>query len=147
MENLTFSLQDKLFKENKLKRVIVSKISDVSDRNIDKILQSIDINKQYYIKATRNPRKFLNIITEEKVFGSDDCFTSTVEIIYGACVPGKFTKMCDEKSMMEGSLDHAVPAAAVKTIVESSQNKQKSVEHMLVIYEPMPKASGRAIIH
>lgn len=136
MKNIAFSSENHSFKANKLKRVILSKISDVSDNNIQTIIDSIDINRQHYIKATRNPRKFLNVVTEENVISVDECIKSNSVAIYGVFKPGVFVDNSGVRSMKEGSIDKEKPAAAIKSIVYRDKNDCEKVKHLLVIYEP-----------
>lgn len=136
MENVAFSMQDNSFKVNKLKKVILSKISDVSDNNIQTIIEAIDINKQHYVKATRNPRKFLNIVAEEDVSSDENFFKSQSQIIYGTCEPGIFIDKSGYRQSRQGHLDVQRPAAAVKSIISQYNDSTEKVEYLLVIYEP-----------
>lgn len=139
MENVSFAKQNQLFKANKLKRVICSKIADVSEDNLTKILSFVNIDKQYFVKATRNPKKFLNTITEENVCLADKHFNSNSQVIYGACTPGRFENVRGERCSTDGWVDEDVPAAAVKTIVNIHDEHPGSTEYLLIIYEPKNK--------
>lgn len=140
MENVAFSMKNNSFKVDKLKKVIRSKISDVSDSNIQTIIESVDINKQHYVKATRNPQKFLNIIVEEDVSSEEKNFKSSSRIIYGVCEPGLFINKSEHRWAREGRLDIRKPAAAVKSIISRDNNLAEKVEYLLVIYEPQTVA-------
>lgn len=136
MENSVFIRQSRLFKMNKLKKVILSKTADVSDEHIKTILQSVSLDKQYHVKATRRSKKFLNFITEENVTRYNDKLKSSCELIYGNCLPGEFKEVDGQRSSTSGWMDEHLPAAAVKTVITSTDGLQESVEHLLVIYQP-----------
>lgn len=139
MENVLFTKQKHSFKKEKIKRVILSKISDISDGNIQTILGAISFDKQYYVKVTRNPKKFLNIVTEENVCRADGFVKSKSVVVYGDCIPGSFEECLGNRKVIQGTLDIASPAAAVKSIINNPNGKE-TAEYILVIYEPMPSA-------
>ena len=137
MENMFFSRRSKRFKENKIKRVLCSKIPMISEENIDNILCSLDFEKQYYVKAFRNPKKFLNILTDEKVCRQEASFESKCFVVYGDCLPGSFTDVNGERSHIKAFFKNDSSMAAIKAIAYPSFDNVNRMEHMLVVYEPM----------
>ena len=137
MENLFFSRKNHSFKERKLKNVILSKIPSVSDENIQTIFNSLDLNKQYFVKATRNPKKFLNMIVEEDVARPGECFSGQCLLIYGDFNPGRFEERNGERCFQEGRINQSSPAAAIKSVVFLEEGKRQKTELFLVIFEPM----------
>ena len=137
MENLLFSHKNHYFKEKKLKNVILSKIPSVSDENIQIIFNSVDLNKQYFVKATRNPNKFLNMIVEEDVARPGESFLGQCLLIYGDFNPGRFEERNGERCIRKGRINHYSPAAAIKTVVFSDDRSCQKTEFFLVIFEPM----------
>lgn len=136
MENMLFGKQKQLFKTTKLKRVILSKAPDILEDNIQKILESINVDKQYFVKVTRNPKRFLNITTQENVCRDGEAFRSECEVIYGCCSPGEFADLFGERFSREGMIDIELPAAAIKKVVTNSDDSSKVVSLYLVIYQP-----------
>lgn len=132
MENTTFTRQNQSFKADKLRKVILSKVSDVSDENIQIICRNIDLNKQYFVKVTRNPKKFLKLIVEENVKRANEFQQGSCFYVYGKYIPGFFFEQDGIRQMREGWIDETIPAAAVKTVVTAEKT-----ENILVIFEPM----------
>lgn len=132
MENMVFSRQNQDFKADKLRTVILSKISDVSEENVQIICRKIDLNRQYYVKATRNPKRFLNLIVEENVERTNESQQSRCSFIYGNYIPSFFFEHNGVRRAREGWIDETLPAAAVKTVVTAEKT-----ENFLIIFEPM----------
>ena len=88
MYNQLFHMISLEEKQNKLRRIIKSKVPFISDIHLNQIMQYIDFDKQYTIKVISNIEKFKNIVVKERVETDSQMFSSVSIPIYGEFSPG-----------------------------------------------------------
>ncbi len=121
---------------HKLKKAIHGKYNYIPLCRLDDILQHLNPCRRYFIQATRDPQKFLNIISSETIVTDDSRIFSETSPIYGKFTPGRFTNLTGDKTITDGTLDEATPAAALKSTFGNRYFADNSVSYTLVIYEP-----------
>ena len=134
MYNRTFAASSNFEKLSKLKKVLLGKCPGLSVDQLDKIINAIDIDQQYHIKAVKRIEKFKNIITEEEVENEKGVMRSWITPIYGSFISGFYKNHFGDVATKE-SIVKEQPMAAVKVVEERVQGKKNvSVSYMLVIY-------------
>ena len=120
-----------------LRKAIQRKCLHLPACRLNKILESIDPNRRYFIQATTSPQKFLNIVTAETIQAEGTQFVSDTTPIYGTFSPGRFMNLQGNKTILSGSMDECIPAAALKSSYGNRFMENQSVlSYTLVIYEP-----------
>ena len=115
---------------------IQGKCRHLPPSRLDHILDQIDPSRRYFIQATRNPQKFLNIISAENIITEDIHVISETTLIYGTFIPGRFVNLHGVKNITVGSINEQIPAAALKSTFGNRYFPNSSVSYALVIYEP-----------
>lgn len=134
MENKTFSSVSSGHKREKITKVILSKNQDVTLDNIDKILNSIDFKKQYFVKVLSDSTKFRNIVMNEKIVTEDRKEESNIVRVYGDFEAGLYINEAGIKTVKPGSFNPLCPAAAIKYHVSMLPTEKKT--YTLVVYQP-----------
>lgn len=122
---------------SRLKSAIQGKCHYLPLSRLESILENIDPYRRYFIQATRNPQKFLNIIASETIVTEDSRVFSETTQIYGKFLPGRFTNLDGNKTIIPGTLDETTPAAALKSTFGNRYFTSASVSYTIVIYEPL----------
>ena len=122
---------------SRLKSAIQGKCHYLPLSRLEVILQNIDPHRRYFIQATRNPQKFLNIISSETIVTEESQIFSETTPIYGTFLPGRFTNLDGDKEIVDGSLDASAPAAALKSTFGNRFFSSAAISYTLVIYEPL----------
>lgn len=118
-----------------LRSVIRSRAGTISDSRLNLILDRLNVNRIYYIKVLQCPKKFLNIVTSECIGAADKKLYSITIPLYGTFSEGYFYRSESEKGILPGSIDTALPAAAVKITLENTAGRITKT-YTLAIYEP-----------
>jgi len=124
------------FKGQKLRKAIQGKCRHLPPARLDHIIGKIDPARRYFIQATTNPQKFLNIVSAENVITEDMHVMSETTLIYGSFTPGRFTNIHGSKTIVAGSIDENAPAAALKSSFGNRFFTSGALSYTLVIYEP-----------
>lgn len=119
-----------------LRLAIQGKCQHLPPSRLNYILEKIDPFRRYFIQATRNPQKFLNIISAENIITEDSHVISETTLIYGAFTPGRFVNLNGVKNITAGSIEEQTPAAALKSSYGNRFFTSGAVSYTLVIYEP-----------
>ena len=110
-----------------------------------RIMETIDPNRRYFIQVTNNPQKFLNIISAETIQADGKQFVSDTTPIFGIFSPGRFMNLAGKKTILTGSINEQIPAAALKSSYGNRFMADKAVlSYTLVIYEPTTDKSMMA---
>lgn len=108
----------------------------VSNTRLDYIVARLNLSRTYFIKATNDPFKFLNVATSEHIDTSDRHCLSQVIPIYGEFTPGYFVKTDLYTShLVKSTMNTKKDAAALKTAVSYLPGGSVSATYMLVLYE------------
>ena len=135
MYNRSFSEISLSDKKIKLKNVLYSKNPNINNEQLNKILNYIDMGKQYHVKFTKRIDKFKNFITDENIITSTKELTSYSVPIYGSFQTGCYINNQGIVSSTEAVVDSLIPMAALKTINET--NGAKIVTSLFIImYHP-----------
>lgn len=126
-------LQSKKERKAALRQAILRRAPSISADCLDKICESINVNRSYFIKATADKQKFMNLITRETIITEDVRAFSDILPLYGSFQPPFFEKSGCNRFCKDGFLDTTGPAAAVKIRV-GSEKKRSSVTYSLLIY-------------
>lgn len=121
---------------HELRMAIQGKCRHLPSSRLDHIIGKIDPARRYFIKATKNPQKFLNIVSAENVITEDIRVMSETTLIYGSFTPGRFTNIHGSKTIIAGSIDERTPAAALKSSFGNRFFTSEGLSYTLVIYEP-----------
>lgn len=123
-------------KIKELRAAIHGKCRHLPSSRLDFIIEKIDPARRYFIKATRCPQKFLNIISSENIVTEEMHVLSETTLIYGSFTPGRFTNLHGVKTIISGNLDACAPAAALKSSYGNRFFTSGTISYTLVIYEP-----------
>ena len=85
MLNDSFNTMDRVSKENRMRNIIASKARGISEKNVDRILAAIDIDKQYAVTGSRYYDSLLRNAYEEYSTGK---YQVKIITIYGTLSPG-----------------------------------------------------------
>lgn len=123
-------------KTQSLKKAILSICNNIPPSRLNCILEKIDTSRRYFIQATRNPQKFLNIVSSETIVTDDTRVLSETTHIYGDFIPGRFTNIQGTKHISHGSIAEQIPAAGLKSTFGNRYFPNDTISYTLVIYEP-----------
>lgn len=108
----------------------------VSTARLDYIATRLNLQRIYFIKATSDPNKFLNIATSEHIETKGKILLSQVFPLYGKFIPGYFVKTdTAANSPIAGTIDNLQEAAAVKITLSRLACGTISTSYTLVLYE------------
>ena len=119
-----------------LKEAIRGKCNHLPQHRLDSILKAVDPSRKYFIHATRDPQKFLNLISSESIVTKDIRFLSESSPIYGVFTAGTFSNLHGEKEIIPGRICEKTPAAAIKISFGNRFFPKAAVSYSLVIFEP-----------
>lgn len=139
MENQNFRAVSVLEKQQKLKRILLSRAPGISEEQLQKIYAAIDFGQQYTIKVTRKVEKFKNIVTNELIETYEKRLKSESVPIYGCFGAGHFHNQNGMLSKQSVKINPMQAVAAIKKSVEYVDAKE-SVSYMLVVYCPDEKS-------
>ena len=129
--------QPMLERVQNLKVAIQGRCHHLPPSRLNQIITKIDPTRRYFIQATRNPQKFLNITAAESIDTADQKVISETTSIYGDFTPGRFVNRVGVKHIIAGKMDETVPAAALKSTWGNRYFPDATVSYTLVIYEPI----------
>lgn len=116
-----------------LRQAILRRAPGISSDKLDFICESVNTNRRYFIKATSDIDKFMNLVTRETIITEGSYSFSEVLPLYGNFQSPYFEKAGDQRHAKDGNLDSSVSAAAVKIRV-GMDNKHFSATYSLIIY-------------
>ena len=123
MLNANFKNMNKATRRDKLCSIICSKAKDISDENLARILDAVDIEKQYTVTGTTD----INILLRNAfVEDGGDVFQVSIAPVYGSLKPGFVAQ--DGETIQPEAED--IPTAFVKTVVIADgehQHRQNSI--------------------
>ena len=129
-----FSALEQSAKKDKIRKIIISKASELSPEIIDNIIENIDLEKQYTITSTRE-LKVLEKNSYREEFENEDysCMVS-FQTLYGDFVPGLID--------LDGQIIPPVVGDGIvvflKTIDINSEDNHV-LQYILFIYNPIIK--------
>lgn len=123
-------------KAHELRIAIQRRCHHLPPSRLDEIIAKIDPAQRYFIQTTKNPQKFLNIISSENIITDAMCVMSETTLLYGSFTPGCFTNLHGSKTITAGSMDKNTPAAALKSSFGNRFFARGKCSYTLVIYEP-----------
>lgn len=108
---------------------------EMSSHRLDFILDHLNLNRPYSIKATIDPGKFLNVATAENVATPERKMLSFVIKLYGDFEYGFFLKSEWESCSVPGEINSKQAAAAIKWMIVQLKGQPATVTYTLVLYE------------
>lgn len=131
-----FKLSDDERKEQLFRAIRGKCRFPVSAARLDYIATRLNLQRVYFIKATSDPNKFLNIATSEHIETKDKILLSQVFPLYGKFTPGYFVKTDrTANTLVFGAIDNQQEAAAVKITLTRLSCGMVSTTYTLVLYE------------
>ena len=119
-----------------LKDAIRGKCNYLPQTRLERILKAVKPSRKYFIHVTRDPQKFLNIISSEAIVTQDIRFLSESSSIYGDFTPGVFSNLHGVKEIVPGRICEKTPAAVIKISFGNRFLPKAAVSYSLVIFEP-----------
>ena len=136
MRNSFFHAENAKQKRVKMRQIIHHRAKNIKADDLDRILDAIDYDRQYFVKITSKPQKFKNIVVNEIIKNSDNDIHSESFRIYGNFTSGLYQKTETGLVSKPSELNESKPAAALKYTKIVSANSIRST-HEIVIYQPM----------
>ena len=130
MINDNFKKMDQSSREEKIRNIIIAKARNIPEENIRKILDVIDIEKQYTITGTNSLETLIRNAYNED---GGNVFQVTVTPIYGTVEPG----CVDINRNMTDPVIEDIPAAFIKEVhIENGAGTLHQAS--VFIYQPCP---------
>lgn len=130
----------KLTQEEKvsaLRNAILQKCQNqISGAQLQQIIDNINVERPYFIKATSKCQKFFNMVTEELIATSDRKTISYIKAFYGRYRQGSFYKVGHVSEFLNGLIDCRYGAAALKVTINQAAGEPPGVTYTLILFLP-----------
>lgn len=115
-----------------LRQAILRRAPGILPEHLDLICNSVNTKRRYFIKATSNIEKFMNLVTRELIISDDSRIISEILPIYGSFDAPYFEKIGTERRIVQGNFNSSVPAAAIKIRVGVDGNYLSSTYSLII---------------